>query len=182
MSGYGTPQGGHAAPLDAAIGLVRDVDDGDWVVLRLDPAEVAIGSTDPVTYLHGGVIATCVDTASWEAVVATSDESWVVADMRIDHRQQHASDLDRVFLHPLRFARPRREDQSHAPSDAYQFTATYLVSVYSRMPSWPPSRPMPLCFMPPNGAAGSDTRPRFTPTMPDSIASATRRPRARSRV
>ena len=111
MSGYGTPQGGHAAPLDAAIGLVRDVDDGDWVVLRLDPAEVAIGSTDPVTYLHGGVIATCVDTASWEAVVATSDESWVVADMRIDFMK-----LARNETHRVR-ATARKVGRSQAVSD-----------------------------------------------------------------
>ena len=30
----------------------------------------------------------------------------------------------------------------------------------------------PLCFMPPKGAAGSETRPRLSPTMPDSICSA----------
>ncbi len=35
---------------------------------------------------------------------------------------------------------------------------------------------------PPNGAAGSDTRPRLSPTIPDSSASLTRSPRARSPV
>src|SRR5580700_8484254 len=64
----------------------------------------------------------------------------------------------------------------------YQLVATYLVSVNSRRPSWAPSRPMPDCFTPPNGAAGSDTRPRLRPTMPASSASHTRSPRARSRV
>ena len=33
------------------------------------------------------------------------------------------------------------------------------------MPSWPPSRPIPLCLEPPNGAAGSLTCPRFRPTI-----------------
>ena len=33
---------------------------------------------------------------------------------------------------------------------------------------------MPLCFTPPNGADGSETRPRLTPTIPASIRSATR--------
>jgi uncharacterized protein (TIGR00369 family) len=94
--GGGTPHGGHAAPLDAAIGLTRDSDDGDWVVLRLDPADVAIGATNPVTYLHGGVIGVCVDTASWEAVVKVSDDSWVVADMRIDFMRLARNEPHRI--------------------------------------------------------------------------------------
>ena len=56
------------------------------------------------------------------------------------------------------------------------------LSRKSSRPSWPPSRPMPLCLMPPNGAAGSETRPRLRPTMPASSRSLTRRPRARSPV
>ena len=64
----------------------------------------------------------------------------------------------------------------------HQLVAMYLVSVNSRSPSCAPSRPMPDCFTPPNGAAGSDTRPRLSPTMPASSASDTRRPRLRSRV
>jgi uncharacterized protein (TIGR00369 family) len=96
VSELGTPPGGHAAPLDAAIGLTRHSDDGDWVVLRLDPSEVAVGSTDPVTYLHGGVMGVCVDTASWEAVVKVSDDTWVVADMRIDFLRLARNEAHRV--------------------------------------------------------------------------------------
>lgn len=84
MSNQGTPEGHSAAELDAALGLTRAADDGDHVVLRFDPGALAIGATDPVTYLHGGALATCIDTAAWEAVVKDSDDSWVVADMRID--------------------------------------------------------------------------------------------------
>ena len=80
----GTPIGGSAAPLDVAIGLTRLADDGDWVVLRWDPTDVAVGAKDPVEYLHGGALATCVDSASWEAVVRDDDDSWVAADLRID--------------------------------------------------------------------------------------------------
>lgn len=94
--GAGTSFGGPAAPLDAAIGLTRHSDDGEWVVLRLDPEDVAVGATDPVTYLHGGVIATCVDTASWEAIVRVSDDSWVVADMRIDFMRLARNEPHRV--------------------------------------------------------------------------------------
>jgi uncharacterized protein (TIGR00369 family) len=84
MSEGRTPVGESAAPLDAALGLTRCADDGEWVVLRLEPTDVAVGATEPVTYLHGGALATCVDTAAWEAVARVSDESWVVADLRID--------------------------------------------------------------------------------------------------
>ncbi len=84
MSGQGTPEGHSAAALDAALGLTRVADDGDRVVLRLDPAALAVGATQPTTYLHGGALATCIDTAAWEAVVTDSDDSWVVADLRID--------------------------------------------------------------------------------------------------
>jgi hypothetical protein len=65
---------------------------------------------------------------------------------------------------------------------AYQSVAMYFVSVNSSSPSCAPSRPMPDCLTPPNGAAGSDTRPRFSPIMPASSASLTRSPRRRSRV
>src|SRR5262249_3891352 len=65
---------------------------------------------------------------------------------------------------------------------AYQFSETYCVSRNSISPSCGPSRPRPLCFTPPNGAAGSDTSPRLSPTMPKSSFSDTRMPRPRSRV
>src|SRR5690606_14386918 len=39
----------------------------------------------------------------------------------------------------------------------------YLVDRYSWMPSAPPSRPMPDCLTPPNGAAALETTPTFRP-------------------
>jgi uncharacterized protein (TIGR00369 family) len=96
MSNQRTPDGESAAPLDAALGLTRAADDGDAAVLRLDPAPVAVGATDPVTYLHGGALATCIDTAAWEAVVRVSDDAWVVADMRIDFVRLARHEVHRV--------------------------------------------------------------------------------------
>ena len=46
----------------------------------------------------------------------------------------------------------------------------------------PPSRPSPDCLTPPNGAAGLDTTPWLSPTMPVSMASPTRSARRRSLV
>jgi uncharacterized protein (TIGR00369 family) len=82
--------------LDAAIGLTRDTDDGDWAVLRLEPNDIAIGATDPVTYLHGGALATCIDTAAWEAIARVSADSWVVADMRIDFMKLARNETHRI--------------------------------------------------------------------------------------
>jgi uncharacterized protein (TIGR00369 family) len=96
MSDQRTPGGASAAPLDAAIGLTRAPDEGDAAVLRLDPSDLAVGATDPVTYLHGGALATAIDTAAWEAVVRVSDDAWVVADMRIDFLRLARNEPHRV--------------------------------------------------------------------------------------
>jgi uncharacterized protein (TIGR00369 family) len=96
MSAQRTPDGGNAAPLDAALGLTRAPDEGDAAVLKLDPTAIAVGATDPITYLHGGVLATCIDTAAWEAIVRVSDDTWVVADMRIDFVRLARNEVHRV--------------------------------------------------------------------------------------
>src|SRR5215218_304589 len=64
---------------------------------------------------------------------------------------------------------------------AQRSMATYLVSRYSAMPSGPPSRPKPDCLTPPKGAAGLETSPWLSPTMPVSSPSTTRKARLRSR-
>jgi len=91
-----TPVGDSAAPLDEALGLARAEDDGDWVVLRLEPSALAVGGTEPVAYLHGGALATCVDTAAWEALARVSEDSWVVADLRIDFVRLARNETHRV--------------------------------------------------------------------------------------
>ena len=50
------------------------------------------------------------------------------------------------------------------------------------MPSLPPSRPMPDCLTPPNGAPAFETMPWFRPTIPVSSRSHTRIARLTSRV
>ncbi len=91
------------------MGLTRAPDDGDAAVLRLDPTAIAVGATDPVTYLHGGALATCIDTAAWEAIVRVSDDSWVVADMRIDFVRLARNEAHRV-------TRNRAKDRSRTGS------------------------------------------------------------------
>ncbi len=84
MADERTPIGASAARLDEVLGVTRADDEGDWIVLRWEPSDIAVGATEPVTYLHGGALATCIDTAAWEAMSRDHGTSWVVADMRID--------------------------------------------------------------------------------------------------
>lgn len=73
-----------ASPLDRAIGLayVETGEDGA-VVLRLDPTHAALGYEEP-PMLHGGALATLVDTAGWYAVMAKAPATWVAVDLRCD--------------------------------------------------------------------------------------------------
>jgi hypothetical protein len=50
------------------------------------------------------------------------------------------------------------------------------------MPYFEPFRPMPLSFMPPNGAISVEMMPSLMPTMPYSSASAMRQMRPMSRL
>ena len=59
---------------------------------------------------------------------------------------------------------------------------TYLTSWYSSNPWWEPSLPKPLSLMPPKGAASVLITPSFTPIIPYSKASATRKQRPTSRL
>ena len=72
------------APLDASIGLVAVEVTDDAVILRLDPTEAALGGDEPRPFLHGGTLATCVDTAAWYAIAQASPGTWVAVDLRCD--------------------------------------------------------------------------------------------------
>jgi uncharacterized protein (TIGR00369 family) len=96
MSDAGTATGASAAPLDAALRLTREPDDDGWAVLRLDPQPLAMSGTGPDAYVHGGALATCVDTAAWEAVVVVSPGEWVVGDLRVDFLRPAREEPHRV--------------------------------------------------------------------------------------
>lgn len=72
-----------SSPLDTAIGLSYVGRDGDAVVLRLDPTHTALGYEDP-PMLHGGALATLVDTAGWYAVMVAAPAQWIAVDLRSD--------------------------------------------------------------------------------------------------
>lgn len=72
------------SPFDEAIRLTAVEVLEDTVVLRLDPAESALGGEEPRPFLHGGVLATCVDTAGWYALEHASPGGWIAIDLRCD--------------------------------------------------------------------------------------------------
>src|SRR5690606_29885351 len=86
-------------------------------------------------------------------------------------------------LHEMRRRRARAEPERHARTHEFERghrgraflivaqtpsppSITYLSSVNSSTPWRDPSRPMPDCFIPPNGATSVEIAPAFTPTMP----------------
>ncbi len=94
------------SPLDAAIGLVAVELLDDGVVLRLDPPATALGGEEPRPFLHGGTLATCVDTAGWYALQHASPASWIAVDLRCDFLRLAAPVSHRVVGRCLAAGRP----------------------------------------------------------------------------
>ncbi len=69
--------------LDSALGLVQEEAGEGRVVFRLEPTPLAVADGDP-PFLHGGALATVVDTAAWSAVASAHGEDWLVVDLRVD--------------------------------------------------------------------------------------------------
>lgn len=93
------------APLDAAIGLTAVGTEGDAVVLRLDPTPAALGGDVPRPFLHGGTLATCVDTAGWYAIAHASPGDWVAVDLRCDFVRLAGPEPHRIEARCLRAGR-----------------------------------------------------------------------------
>ncbi len=72
------------SPLDDAVGLTLVSADGGNAVLRLVPGEAAVVADERQPFLHGGALATCVDTAAWYAADSASPGGWVVSSLALD--------------------------------------------------------------------------------------------------
>jgi acyl-coenzyme A thioesterase PaaI-like protein len=75
-----------ASRLDRAVGLALQHADGGVVSLRLVPGEVAIVDDGDPVYVHGGALATCIDTAAWYAAesAAPGESDWVVSGLSLE--------------------------------------------------------------------------------------------------
>jgi uncharacterized protein (TIGR00369 family) len=93
------------SPLDDALGFSFIGIEDDEVVCRLNPTQTALGTIEPPV-LHGGALATCVDTACWYAVVRESgSQEWVAVDLGIDYLRPAPPDPLRLTATCLRAGR-----------------------------------------------------------------------------
>src|ERR1700733_8658493 len=91
-------------------------------------------------------------------------------------RRKGKGQRDRALLQKPTVATVVRHQRSIPPMQMY------LMATKSSMPYLEPSRPIPDCFTPPNGAISLENAPTLTDTMPCSNASATRQTRPMSRL
>jgi uncharacterized protein (TIGR00369 family) len=74
-----------ASKLDGALGLALESAEDGEVTLRFEPAEVAVVAEEGLSYVHGGALATCVDTAAWYAVASAAPPGdWVVSGLALE--------------------------------------------------------------------------------------------------
>jgi uncharacterized protein (TIGR00369 family) len=72
-------------PLDDGLGLTLSSAADGRAELRLRPLPLAVVVEDETPpFLHGGALATCVDTAAWYAADSASRGSWVVSSLALD--------------------------------------------------------------------------------------------------
>jgi uncharacterized protein (TIGR00369 family) len=75
---------GSISPLDDALGLTVERAADGVAVLRIEPGALAVVDDEEPPFLHGGALATCVDTAAWYAAESASPGSWVVSSLQLD--------------------------------------------------------------------------------------------------
>ena len=96
-----------ASKLDGALGLTLESAEDGVVTLRLDPGEVGVVEEDERTYLHGGTLATCIDTAAWYAAASASPGDWLVTSLQLDALRLARREPHRVTARCIRAGRTR---------------------------------------------------------------------------
>jgi uncharacterized protein (TIGR00369 family) len=94
-----------ASKLDGEIGLTLESADDGVVTLRLEPGEVAVVEEEEREYLHGGALATCIDTAAWYAAASASAADWIAAGLQLDALRLARREPHRVLARCLRAGR-----------------------------------------------------------------------------
>lgn len=96
-----------ASKLDGAIGLTLESAADGVVTLRLEPGAVGVVEEDERTYLHGGTLATCVDTAAWYAAASASEGDWLVTGLQLEALRLARAEAHRVIARCVRAGRTR---------------------------------------------------------------------------
>jgi uncharacterized protein (TIGR00369 family) len=97
-----------ASKLDGALGLTLEGAEDGVANLRLDPGEAAVVEEDERTYLHGGTLATCIDTAAWYAAAsASSSDDWLVTGLQLEALRLALPEPHSVIARCIRAGRTR---------------------------------------------------------------------------
>ena len=97
-----------ASKLDESLGLTLVTAENGLVTLRLDPGEVGVVENDALNYLHGGTLATCVDTAGWYAATSASQsEDWLVVGIHLEALRLARDEPHKVTARCVRAGRTR---------------------------------------------------------------------------
>jgi uncharacterized protein (TIGR00369 family) len=108
-----------ASKLDGALGLTLEGAEDGVANLRLDPGDAAIVEEDERTYLHGGTLATCIDTAAWYAAAsASSSDDWLVTGLQLEALRLARPEPHSVIARCLRAGRTRAVVDVEIASDA----------------------------------------------------------------
>jgi uncharacterized protein (TIGR00369 family) len=96
-----------ASKLDDAVGLTLESAEDGIATLRLDPGELTLVEEDEREYLHGGALATCIDTAAWYAAASASPGDWVVSGLQLEALRLARPEPHRVVARCIRAGRTR---------------------------------------------------------------------------
>jgi acyl-coenzyme A thioesterase PaaI-like protein len=107
-----------ASKLDGAFELTLESAEDGVVTLRLGPGELAVVEENEREYLHGGALATCVDTAAWYAATSASPGDWLVVSLQFEALRMARPEPHRVVGRCIRAGRTRAVvDVEIAPVD-----------------------------------------------------------------
>ena len=96
-----------ASKLDGALGLTLESAEEGVATLRLDPGELSVVEEEEREYLHGGALATCVDTAGWYAAASASSADWLVMGLQLDALRLARPEPPRIVARCIRAGRTR---------------------------------------------------------------------------
>jgi acyl-coenzyme A thioesterase PaaI-like protein len=96
-----------ASKLDGAIGLTLESAEDGLATLRLEPGDVGVVEEDERSYLHGGTLATCIDTAAWYAAASASEADWLVTSLQLEALRLARPEPHRVVARCIRAGRTR---------------------------------------------------------------------------
>ena len=97
-----------ASKLDESLGLTLVSAENEVATLRLEPREVGVVEDEGVSYLHGGALATCVDTAAWYAAASASQtEDWLLVGLQLEALRLARDEPHRVTARCIRAGRTR---------------------------------------------------------------------------